>query len=82
MTDIPYHVHLEIGDSIVTSGYSAIFPEGLLIGSISGFDRLEGNFYRIKVKLAVDFRNLENVYLIDNLFYKEQVTLQETSEDD
>jgi rod shape-determining protein MreC len=82
LMDIPYHVRLEIGDTIVTSGYSAIFPEGLVVGIISGFNRLEGNFYRINVRLAVDFRNLEYVYLIDNLLYEEQVILENNQDDD
>jgi len=82
LTDIPYHVKLDIGDTIVTSGYSAIFPEGLFVGTISGFDRLQGNFYQIKVKLAVDFRNLEYVYLIENLLRDEQVTLEENQYND
>jgi rod shape-determining protein MreC len=82
LTDIPYHVMLEIGDTIITSGYSAIFPEGLYIGTISDFNRLEGNFYRIKVDLAVNFRNLEYVYLIDNLLHEEQVTLEDSTDND
>ena len=82
LTDIPYHVRLEIGDTIVTSGYSAIFPEGLTVGTISDFNRLEGNFYRINVRLAVDFKNIEYVYLIDNLLYDEQVTLESYQDDD
>jgi rod shape-determining protein MreC len=82
LMDIPYHVRLEIGDTIVTSGYSAIFPEGLTVGTISDFNRLEGNFYRINVRLAVDFKNLDYVYLIDNLLYDEQVTLENYQDDD
>jgi rod shape-determining protein MreC len=82
LTDIPYHVALNIGDTIVTSGYSAIFPEGLMVGTIAEYSRQEGNFNTITARLSVDFRNLEYVYLIDNLLYQEQVNLENNPDND
>ena len=68
LKEIPFHVNLEIGDTIITSGYSLIFPENILIGTISSFDKVKGgDFYDITVKLSTDFNNINNIYVINNL---------------
>jgi len=68
LKEIPFHVNLEVGDTIITSGYSLIFPENILIGTISGFDKVKGgDFYDITVKLSTDFNNVNNIYIINNL---------------
>jgi len=82
LSEIPYHVELQIGDTIVTSGYSSIFPEGLLVGVISGFEQAQGNFYIIDVELSVDFRKLTHVNVIQNLLIEEQVNLEKPETDD
>ncbi len=74
--EIPYHVDISMGDSIVTSGYSAIFPEGLLIGTITDFQVKGGNFYEIKVRLSADFKSLTYVNVISNLSKQEQKSLE------
>ncbi len=54
-----------IGDSVVTSGFNAVFPEGTLIGTIEEFELPdEALFYNIKVKLAQDFKKLSYVTII------------------
>jgi rod shape-determining protein MreC len=66
LTEIPLHVDIAVGDTVVTSGYSSIFPEGFLIGTISSFDRPDGeNYYSIRVELAVDFKALGHVEVVD-----------------
>jgi len=80
LREIPYHVTLQKGDSVVTSGYSAIFPPGLLIGTIEDFSLEEGNFYSIDVRLAVKFRQLYHVNIIENTRQDEQVLLEERNE--
>ncbi|MGQ9846971.1 MAG: rod shape-determining protein MreC, partial [Bacteroidales bacterium] len=63
LSDIPYHVKLHIGDTVITSGFSAIFPENITIGTIIHFDFSEGSdFYNIKVKISTDFNKLNYVY--------------------
>ena len=64
------------GDTIVTSGYSAIFPEGIPVGTVDEASVENGNFYRIKVKLFTDFRHLTYVDVIRNLQKEEQKRLQ------
>lgn len=64
---LPKHAHLAVGDTIVTSGYSAIFPPGMMIGRLEG-EGTEGTplTYRkeLPVLLATDFGQLHHVYVI------------------
>ena len=65
--EIPFHVDLEVGDTIVTSGFSTIFPEGIMLGKIESFSKEGGdNFYNIRVKLFVDFKSLAYVEIIES----------------
>jgi rod shape-determining protein MreC len=64
LEDIPTHVDLSKGDTIITSGNSHIFPEGILIGtveSVSGSDQL---FKTASVKFSVDYNRLYYGYII------------------
>jgi rod shape-determining protein MreC len=76
LNDIPNHIKLSLGDTIETTSYSAIFPEGLFVGTISGFVNANSDFYTISVKLATDFKNLEYVDIIGNLRKTEQQELE------
>ncbi len=68
LKEIPFHVPLAIGDTIVTSSYSAVFPEGIMIGTVHSFSQPEGeSFYQINIKLATDFKSIHYVEVIDNL---------------
>lgn len=64
LSEIPQHVKLTIGDTIVTSGYSSIFPPDIPLGTIEEFDLKGGSFYLVKVKLLADFKRLDYVYVI------------------
>lgn len=79
--EIPRHVAFEIGDTIVTSGYSTTFPEGIPVGTVlnrikSGDD----SFFTLKIKLASDFRALSTVRVIRD-FYKEEIDSLATFDD-
>jgi len=68
LTGIPFHVELAIGDTVVTSSYSSVYPEGIMIGTVHTIEQPSGeNYYNISVKLAVDFRALSYVDVIENL---------------
>ena len=83
LNGIPFHVELTIGDTVVTSSYSSVFPEGYLIGTVSSFEQPQGeNYYIINVKLAVDFKSLSYVEVIDNLKRKEIKDLENLKIDD
>ncbi len=77
---IPRHARIAVGDSIVTSGYSAIFPKNLSIGTISNFsfsDEGSGN-YNIDVKMHYDLSSIENVFVINNTMKAEIDSLRNT----
>ncbi len=76
LNEIPRHVPMNEGDTIETTGYSAVFPEGLMIGTISSYDKPGGDFYNIRVQLSTDFRKLRYVDIIGNIKKKEQLDLQ------
>ena len=68
LMEIPYHVEISPGDTVVTSGYSSVFPEGIMIGTIQSFDQSEGeNYYNIQVELSTDFRALSYVEVVENV---------------
>jgi len=79
--DIPKHAVIKKGDTIVTSYYSGIFPQGIVIGTIDEFSKsASDNFYKITIKLATNYKNLTNVYVIENLLKTEQDTLEMRSQ--
>ncbi|HOU96243.1 MAG TPA: rod shape-determining protein MreC [Bacteroidales bacterium] len=81
LNDIPQHVLLNKGDTVVTTGYSAIFPAGIMVGTISDFEKSGSEFYSIKVKLATDFKKLAHVYLIKNNRRQEQISIEKEYND-
>jgi len=81
LNDIARHVEFSLGDSLVTSGFTNTFPEGIPVGNIENFDIKESDaYYRIRVKLAVDFRTLSHVKVIDYKNYGEQRYLEKVAE--
>ncbi len=77
---IPRHVKLHTGDTVVTSGYNAIFPEGVLIGVIKEVNlKEETPFYDIKVELAQDFGKLTFVEVIKSNLKQEKDSLEQVT---
>jgi rod shape-determining protein MreC len=76
LSEIPFHVTLSEGDTILTSGFSSIFPEGIEVGVIESFTLERGNFYDIKVSLFTDFQSLYHVNVIRNYRQEEQLNLE------
>ena len=67
LEDIPVYVKIRVGDTIVTSGYSNIFPEGLTVGVVHSIARSKhANTYIIKVRIAENMSQLSNVFIIHN----------------
>lgn len=77
LNEIPAHVNIQVGDTIVTSGFSAIFPEGILVGVVDKFSIKEGNFYDISIRLSNDFGRMFHVNIISNFYREEQLNLEE-----
>lgn len=82
MDEIPRHARFRRGDSIVTSGYSSIFPPGILTGHIAKiYNSSDGLSYRAKIKLSTDFGRLRDVCIIDDTRMKERIELMRAAED-
>jgi rod shape-determining protein MreC len=64
MIDIPQHIAIQKGDTVVTSGHSLTFPEGIMIGTVESYRLDKGVSYRIRIKLSNDFQSLYNVYIV------------------
>ena len=83
LIDIPKHVNVVERDTIVTSGYSTIFPEGLSVGHVKGFDIDPGsNSYTIDVELSNDLSSIAYVYVVKHLMKEELQSLQEEVTDE
>jgi len=83
LIDIPTHIKIAKGDTIITSGYSAIFPYGIPVGRISSYKNItNSNFYNIRVKLFSDFRSLRHIYIINNIYKEEIKELENASKID
>ena len=76
LLDIPSHAQVKVGDTIVTSSYSGIFPRDILVGIVSGIGTSGESFKEIKLKLATDFQKLSYVYVVRNLLKSERDTLE------
>jgi len=74
--EIPQHISVSVGDTIETTGYSAIFPEGLAVGTINDFEKKGGDFYKITVSVVTDFKKLHFVDIIGSLEKAEKVELE------
>lgn len=77
LTDVQKIAPIKVGDTIITSGRSSIFPKGIPIGTIQYFNLDDAeNYYRLNVKLFNDMTNIEHVYIIENIDAPEIFNLQ------
>ncbi|MDD4395667.1 MAG: rod shape-determining protein MreC [Bacteroidales bacterium] len=77
LEDIPEYMNINVGDSVVTSGYSNIFPSDVLIGTICEKAKAQTNsFLTLKVKLATNFNHINTVYVIENIYKNELDSLK------
>ncbi len=67
LSDIPSHIEVNKGDTVVTAGSSTYFPEGILIGTVESYEINQGeSFYNLQVRLSVDFNAVTYVEIIRN----------------
>ena len=68
MEEIPKHVPVKVGDTVVTSGFSELFPRNIMIGKVKKVKtQPDKNFLEISLDLSTDFGNLNYVYVVKNL---------------
>lgn len=77
LEELPRHANFEAGDTIVTSGYSEVFPDGIIVGTVDSHTKQrDDNFYAVKIFLAVDFSRLGDVLVIKDKNQLEQRALE------
>ncbi|MCF8362424.1 MAG: rod shape-determining protein MreC [Prolixibacteraceae bacterium] len=80
LEEIPYHVRINKGDKIITSGYSSIFPEGISIGVVEEVEHSSGDtFQEVKVRLSADFGGLFYVQVLKNKNKEERIELEKST---
>ena len=78
LEQLPTHATFQIGDTIVTSRNSAVFPPGVMVGVVDSYDKeSDDNFYSLKVRLSTDFQSLSALYVIDNTLQREQREIEQ-----
>jgi rod shape-determining protein MreC len=78
LEELPTHAVFEVGDTIVTSGHSAIFPPGIMAGIVDSYSKQrDDNFYSLKVRLATDFYSLNALCVIRNHAQEEQRAIEQ-----
>lgn len=83
LEEMPRHEKFKKGDTIVTSGYSALFPPGIPVGTIvSHAKEHDDNFYALRIKLFTDFNRLSTVRVITNDMNEELKEIREGEEND
>lgn len=77
LSDIPGHVRLIKGDTVVTRGASIIFPAAVPAGFVEEFSQPAGsNFFEVKIRLSTDFYSVSHVYIVKNLMKEEMMELE------
>ncbi|OQB61707.1 MAG: Cell shape-determining protein MreC precursor [Bacteroidetes bacterium ADurb.Bin141] len=80
--DIPRHVPFKKGDTLVTTAYSAYYPEGIMVGTVKEFYLDPGsNSYQIILNLSVGFNDVSYVYVVNNLLKAERKKLEDNLKD-
>ena len=81
LEELPKHSEFTPGDTIITSGYSSAFPEGVPVGVVLSSSRdNEDNFYTLRVRLFTDFSTLSTVRVIRDNMRDELATVEKELE--
>ena len=79
LSDVPKYVPLQVGDTIITDGKSSIFPQGIMIGKIAGYEvDSKTGFWDIAVELSEKMGNLTKIYVVKNLKKAEVRKIEDT----
>lgn len=80
--DIPAHVSFAKGDTIVTTPFSAVYPDGIPVGTIENSELKPGeNFFTIRIRFFTSYQNLSYAYVVNNLLKAEQKNLESSLPD-
>lgn len=80
--DIPRHAHFKLYEKVVTSGFSSVFPPGILVGKIIHVhNSQDGLSYRLQIELSTDFARLRDVCVIDDAAARERIKMMQAAQD-
>jgi len=78
---IPRNVEVKQGDTVITSVYSYNFPPGFMVGTVAAIQTEKASgFYLLKVRTAVNFNSIQQVFVVENLQRNEQLKLEQDTE--
>lgn len=81
LIDVPKHINVEVGDTVITSGFSTIFPKGLPVGKVVKKELPKGsNIFDISVEIFNDPAAVKYAYVIINKMTAEQKQLEAGNE--
>lgn len=78
MSEIPKYANINIGDTIVTTSYSARFPKNINIGIVKSVELINATYHEARLTLCNNFTMLNYLQLVDNIEYEEQNELEES----
>lgn len=77
--ELPKHTKFEAGDTVVTSGYSGVFPGGIPVGIVlDDNDHRSENFFTLRVRLTTDFATLSTVQIVQDKMRQEHALLEQS----
>ena len=80
--DVPRHAKFKLGEWVVTSGFSSIFPSGVLVGKIEqAYNSSDGLSYKLKVQLSTDFSCVRDVVVISDKSIAERAAMMQAARD-
>ena len=80
--DVPRHAKFKLGEYVETSGFSSIFPSGVLVGKIEQvYNSSDGLSYKLKVRLSTDFSCVRDVCVINDKSIAERAALMQAARD-
>lgn len=66
LKDIPLHLEVARGDTVFTSGISAVYPPDIPLGVTAGSRLVDGALHVVDVNLLMDFASLRYVIIAEN----------------
>lgn len=75
VVDIPKNTPVEVGDTIITSGYSTFFPANINVGRVEEIDDRDNDYHLLRVRMGADFRKLDHVLVVSDILKNEQDSL-------
>lgn len=79
LEEIPLHAIINVGDTLVTNSYSNLFPSDIIVGTVESFYQTD-NFFSADVLLSTDFKRIDYVYVVRDLYKAERNNIESAVE--